>query len=137
MIFKKSFYLLPLFLFLVIGCSDASPVTGTVKLADGTPLTAGYLMFESATTNVVGDLDSHGHFSLYQFKPGDHVPPGTYRGVVVFDTSLMDSNDQSFSKTQGGSTHLPFPQKYTSFNTSGLTVTVEPKKPVKMDIVLD
>jgi hypothetical protein len=118
---RNILYVLPLLVF--VGCSDAVSVTGTVKLADGTPFTMGYVSFESATTNVIGPLDRNGNFSLFQIKPGDRVPPGTYRGAIMFGGTDEDP--------------LPFPSKYTSFATSGLTVTVERGKPVTLDIVLE
>ena len=132
MIFRKILYILPLVI--AVGCGgDAATVTGTVKLADGAPLTAGTVTFESATTNVVGNIDGQGRFSLFQVRPGDRVPPGAYRGSIFYDTSEQEAN-----RREGDfSNFLPFPQKYTSFDTSGLTLTVEPKKAVHLDIVLE
>ena len=100
-------------------------VTGTVKLADGKPLTIGFITYESVTTNVIGTFDEQGRFSLFQARPGDRVPPGTYRGAISYDIS------------ETGESRLPFPGKYTSFDTSGLTLTVEPGKPVNLEIVLE
>ena len=132
MIFRKILYILPLVI--AVGCGgDAATVTGTVKLADGTPLTSGMMTFESATTNVVGNIDEQGRFSLFQARPGDRVPPGTYRGLVFYDTSAQESSRREGDR----SSFLPFPEKYASFDTSGLTLTVEPKKAVHLDIVLE
>jgi hypothetical protein len=136
MTFRNILYTLPLLL--TIGCSDATSVTGTVKLADGQPLTAGYVSFESATTNVIGPLDKNGHFSLFQIRPGDRVPPGTYRGMIVYDlSSFASAEGMNASGDDIIKKYLPFPVKYTAFDTSGLTVTVEKGKPVKMEIVLE
>jgi len=131
--FKKTLYVLPL-LVVIVGCGDAASVTGTVKLADGTYLTSGMVTFESATTNVVGTLNEQGRFSLFQFKPGDRVPPGTYRGAISYDTSLEISRA---GKEGAGKNFLPFPEKYSSFERSGLMLTVEPRKAVHLDIVLE
>ncbi len=124
-----------------VGCGDAISVTGTVKFADGTPLTSGYVTFESDTTNVIGPLDKEGRFSLFQFKQGDRVPPGNYRGAIMYDISGAISNDNNAMKMtdeQITKKYLPFPPKYSAFSTSGLTLTVEAGKPVpKMEIVLE
>ena len=135
MIFRKILYVLPLIV--VVGCGDAASVTGTVKLADGAPLTSGLVTFESATTNVVGNLDEQGRFSLFQSRPGDRVPPGTYRGMISYDTSSAESNVDVLAGGQQNTNFLPFPSKYTSYETSGLTLTVQPGKAVQLDIVLE
>ena len=132
MLFRKILYVLPLFV--VVGCGDAASVTGTVKLADGTPLTSGMVTFESATTNVVGNLDGQGRFSLFQVRPGDRVPPGTYRGAIFYDTSLAESQAGRQARVAN---FLPFPAKYASLEKSGLTLTVQPRKAVHLDIVLE
>jgi len=91
--------------------------------------------FENATTNIVGNLDAQGRFSLFLNRPGDAVPPGTYRGVIAYDTSAAEAE----AGMQEGVVRnfLPFPSKYTSFETSGLTLTVEPRQKVHLDIVLE
>ena len=131
--YRQIFYLLPLLI--AVGCGgDAVPVTGTVKLTDGTPLTSGSMIYQSETINVVGNLDAQGRFSLYQQKPGDKVPPGTYRGAISYDTS-QDNPVQ----VEGVSRQslLPFPAKYESFEQSGLTFVAEPGKPLHLEIVLE
>jgi len=131
-ILRTILYLLPLVI--VVGCGgDAAKVTGTVTLADGTPLTAGRITFESATTNVIGNIDSQGRFALFQHRPGDRVPPGTYRGLIYYDTM-----EQDMQRREGDHrSFLPFAPKYASFETSGLTLTVEPRKAVHLEIVLE
>jgi len=132
----RSFFLVLCCVFLA-GCGgDAASVIGTVKLADGTPLTSGFVTFESSTTNVVGYLDERGRFSLFQARPGDRVPPGTYRGAISYDTTAAESA-AGMQEEGVVRNFLPFPSKYTSFETSGLTLTVEPRQKVQLDIVLE
>ncbi len=128
--------ILPL-LVVCAGCGDTA-VTGVVKRADGTPLKSVNVVFDNGTTNVIGPTNDKGEFSLYQIKPGDGVPPGTYRGQVEVNvdgasTGMSDEAYQEYlSKTLG------FSSKYLDFDTSGLTLTVEAGKPVpKMEIVLE
>ena len=116
---RKLLYILPLCI--VLGCGGGgTAVTGTVKFADGTPFTEGDVIFENETTNVVGYLDSRGRFALFQVRPGDRVPPGTYRGAI-------SPNCPS----------IIIPLKYTSSITSGLVITVEPGNPLHLDIVME
>ena len=130
---RNLFFALPLLV--AAGCGgDATSVSGTVKLADGTPLTSGMVIFESDTTNVISNLDERGRFSLFQFRPGDKVPPGNYQGMISYDTSAQES---AAGLQANAASFLPFPVKYTSFNTSGLTLTVERGKSVQLDIVLE
>jgi len=131
--YRNILYTLPLLF--IIGCGgDGVPVTGTVKLADGTPLTSGSMIYQSDNINVIGNLDAQGRFSLYQQKPGDKVPPGTYRGAVSYDTS-RDNPIQVEGVTR--QSLLPFPERFESFERSGLTFTAEPGKPVHLEIVLE
>jgi len=116
-VFKKFLCIFPLCI--ILGCSDATPVTGTIKWADGNPFTEGIITFENEKTNVVGTLDAQGHFSLFQMKPGDRVPPGSYRGAITPEM------------------YVQIPSKFTSVTTSGLAITVESGQPVHLDIVLE
>ena len=121
------FLLLPLLFAVGCGDSNTAAVTGTVKFPNGTPFTNGMVIFESATTNVIGPLDSQGRFALYQHSPGDRVPPGEYRGMISSEGTTNDA----------GETVMPFPAKFAQFSTSDLTITVEQGKPLTIDIVLE
>ena len=120
----------------LIGCGDAAKITGTVKLKDGTPFSDGAVTFENDRMNVYSPLDRNGKFSLYQVKPGDGVPPGTYKGRIEFNTDSLDPGNVP-DREAAIAAKMPFPVKYTSFATSGLTLTVETRKSVHLDIVLE
>jgi hypothetical protein len=120
----------------LVGCSDAARVTGTVKLKDGTPLPGGAITFEDERMNVYSPVDSKGNFSLYQIKPGDGVPPGTYKGRISFSLDALDPGNVAHREAAIAQ-KVPFPMKYLSFDHSELTLTVEPRKPVHLDIVLE
>ncbi|MCL2004992.1 MAG: carboxypeptidase-like regulatory domain-containing protein [Planctomycetaceae bacterium] len=117
----KKLYLLAILLtsLMIVGCGGGTKVTGTVKYSDGTPFTEGDIVFDNEATNVIGYMDSQGHFALFQAKPGDRVPPGTYRGTIVPRIGVV------------------VPRKYTSTATSGLEIVVEPGKPLHLDIVME
>ena len=104
----------------VAGCGGLYPVSGTVTLEDGTPLTKGLVVFESADGNSMarGPIQSDGSFKLGSNQPGDGVRPGKYRALISgFD--LTDVPDEM--------KNLPFDAKYMRFQTSGLEFEVEAK----------
>jgi hypothetical protein len=64
-------------LFVVLqGCGggeSAYPVKGVVKYPDGTPLTAGMIVFDNGQTSTSGEIHENGSFEL-----PDGAVPGTY-----------------------------------------------------------
>jgi len=127
-----------LVLVFVSGCGGGdTKVDGTVTLPDGSPLTEGVMMFDNGKTNVVGKLDAQGKFALYQFKPGDGVPPGTYRGMIQYEVEVAPELEGE-ARYAALAKALPFSPKYLELGTSGLTLTVESgKKVAPMNIVLE
>lgn len=69
-----------------LGCGGGrAQVRGKVVFSDGTPLTYGTVNFTSADTICKGQIEKDGTFKMRTFKPGDGVPPGTYK-VYITDT---------------------------------------------------
>ena len=96
------------------GCGDPR-VTGTVTYRDGTPLATGTVVLENDYSQGIGELRPDGSFELYQFKPGDGLKPGSYRGYI---TRAAISDDA------GNMTSL-IPEKYSSLIASGITYDSE------------
>jgi len=124
----------------VAGCSGRAQVSGKVTFADGTPLDCGVVNFANDTTICKGEINKEdGTFKMRTFKPGDGVPPGTYKVYVTETLKFGDSGkevstgDVAFSMI-GTSTNLVDP-KYSNPDESGLTITV--KGSMKYDIKLD
>lgn len=70
---------------LLAGCGGGTvPVSGTVKLENGTPLTAGDIEFSKEGENLaaLGTIDESGKFTLYTYKDGDGAPPGKYSVTI-------------------------------------------------------
>src|SRR5262249_40911904 len=73
----------------LVGCggSNLYPAQGKVTFKDGTPLTAGGVVFESGTPGAKagarGDIQPDGTFQLSTFKEGDGALEGTYRVAVM------------------------------------------------------
>jgi hypothetical protein len=119
--------LLPAVLLLLLGAagcdshSQLYPVGGTVTLEDGSPLTKGVVVFETAEgrkkVTARGELKSDGSYQLSTYKPGDGVPAGKYR-VQINPADLSEVPDEEKK--------LPYDIKYTNFATSGLEYEVGP-----------
>jgi hypothetical protein len=108
------------------GCGRGHyPVHGKVTFPDGTPLTEGLVMFETSgagdgmPVSARGEIQADGRFELSTHKPGDGVPPGTYR-VLISPKKDPNAVDKKTAPP-------PFDQKFTSFATSQLTFEVKPQ----------
>jgi hypothetical protein len=109
------------------GCrhSDALPslqvyeVKGKVLLADGQPLSGGWISFVPTGGLPVtpsSAIGSDGTFSLVTGGSGDGAPPGEYK-VRVEAPQLPKAAPRSKTKPV-------FPLKYTDEDSSGLVITV-------------
>ena len=107
------------------GCSDPR-VTGTVTYQDGTPLTTGTVILQNDHSQGIGELRQDGSFELYQFKPGDGLKPGIYRGYIT---------QAAISDDEGNVTHL-IPTKYSNVEESGITYDSE-KDRGRLEIIID
>jgi hypothetical protein len=100
-------------------------VRGKVTYPDGTPLTAGMVVFEcQGTANAVtarGELRGDGSFELGTQSPGDGAPPGKYRVLVApkYDPNAVDRP----------AAPPPIDRRYTEFSSSGLEFEVTPDGP--------
>ncbi len=112
-------------LLVLTGCGDPS-VTGTVKYQDGTPLTTGTVVLQSDQSQGIGELRKDGSFDLYQFKPGDGLKRGVYKGYITGAVEI-DDNMQT--------TNL-IPEKYGNIDAAGINYDSEKDKG-KLDIVID
>ena len=93
------------------------PVSGAVTLDSSEPLVGGTVSMVSLDNSIsaTATTDDQGRFSMGTLKPGDGVPPGTYRAVVLPPIGLVGDEPQP----------APFDLKYTRYETSGLEFTVE------------
>jgi hypothetical protein len=114
------------------GCAPGKyPVSGTVTLHDGTPLTKGLIIFERVDggppLTARGNVGPDGRYELSTEKPGDGVPTGRYQvSINPLDTS--DAPDEQKV--------LPFDVKYLNLKASGLEFEVKSGPndfPIKLD----
>lgn len=112
------------------GCGERRPptypVTGKVTFPDGKPLAGGTVEFESEVAsaeglNARGEIQADGTFSMTTYEPDDGAIEGRHR-VIVHAPQPADSGNMS------GPPPAPvLHPRFRSFETSGLTITVEPK----------
>ena len=96
-----------------VGCGGRAQVHGKVVFSDGSPLTYGTLVFANDTTMCKGSIEEDGTsgevmckgqiekdgtFKMRTFKPGDGVPPGTYK---VYITDTLQFGDTGKTVTTG------------------------------------
>ncbi len=116
-----------LLLVLLAGCGDQLAtygVSGTVLLADGQPLPGATVSMESVegSHSATAQTDAAGRFEMSTYAPGDGLPLGTYRAVVLPPASLDPDRSQP----------VLFDPKYSSYETSGLEFTIDGSTDVLM-----
>jgi hypothetical protein len=81
----------------VTGCGGKGfvPAGGTVKYDDGSPVTTGGIAFQASDFMADGKINPDGSFTLSSLKPGDGLPPGTYK--VMVSASETDDKEQTIS----------------------------------------
>ncbi|MDR3197753.1 MAG: carboxypeptidase-like regulatory domain-containing protein [Planctomycetaceae bacterium] len=111
----KRFYFIVLCLLVFCGCGQGKRVGGTVKYDDGAPVTNGMVTFIKMPHQWIGTINKDGSYEMYELKPGDGVPPGTYQ-VTVSASSDVGPNTTPV--------YLVDP-KFNNPETSGLTCNVK------------
>jgi hypothetical protein len=101
------------------GCGGPKtlPVSGSVRLADGSPVAGATVVFESSQLRLSpsGTTDSAGRFTLTAFERDDGAPAGIY-AIAVHPPLAADSSQEQPPS--------PFADRYASASTSGLSFTV-------------
>jgi len=105
-------------------------VTGTITLADGSPLSKGLVIFERVgegpPVTARGEVQPDGRFVLSTDEPGDGVPVGHYKAVI----NPLDTSDAPDEQKL-----LQFDVKHLNIKTSELEFEVKPE-PNTIDIKL-
>ncbi len=127
------------------GCGGRCKVTGKVTYKDGTALTFGTVVFANETTLCKGDIDPQtGIYEMRTFKPGDGVPPGTYKIYLSNTTKFVESvktnkvkmGDQELEMPVMGKNISLVPSEYTVQDQSPLgEITVKGK--MTKDLLID
>jgi len=119
----KSFAALTLLSLLagVLGCGSGNAVTGKVTFDDGTPVTSGTVIAESREgdtgVSARGTIQPDGTYALGTTKPGNGVPAGHYRVLVI----PPDLTDKQLQAGEGSA----IASKWTTFETSKLELDVK------------
>lgn len=132
-----------LFMSVLVGCDTNDkpvfpvyPVKGTVKYADGKPLTDGWIEFTSMAGETKGrnsnsKIDKDGNFEMETFARGK----GAYAGPV---TAVISEPASEFDPETGGvkKSDVKVLEKYKNYETSGLKYDIE-KKDNTLNIIID
>jgi hypothetical protein len=84
-------------LLFVSGCGQIK-VEGKVIFPDGTPLSAGKVVFENATDAFTGNIQEDGTFRLGVYKDGQGIPAGKYRVAISSAFEKLVSNNAAIQK---------------------------------------
>lgn len=103
------------------GCGGRmQPVQGVITYSDGAPakdLAGGTIEFDSLEESLSarGAIEADGSFQLTTLHENDGVPVGKYRVLIAMPGPTGDEK-----------VRVILDPKYSSFETSGLTVEIEP-----------
>jgi hypothetical protein len=107
------------FLCAAVGCADSDEslqVTGTVKLADGSPVTgeSGTVAFHPAGEGQAasGAIQPDGSFEAMTKRPGDGMQPGDYKVTLHVFKNYREQT-------------LAVPERYADETATPLTATVD------------
>lgn len=127
-------------LFLLAGCGPATEVagpaaSGTVTL-DGKPVTMGTLNFipKIEGSSAFAVIDENGHFEINTAAGSAGIAPGEYQ-VTVSEWAVEPGSEGPDGKVSEEGVRL-VSEKYTSEETSGLTVTVTEQGPNEFTLEL-
>ena len=113
------------------GCGSSGgtyPVSGKVTYPDGTPLANAQVSFESVTEPIgaVGTSDANGEYKLTTYELNDGAIPGEHRVLVMPPPPPTPEHDEASGKPLVYANTPPaIDPKFSRFETSGLTYTVE------------
>jgi hypothetical protein len=110
----------------VLGCRDKYPVQGKVQFSDGSPLTAGMVIFtdEQGISGGYGAVEPDGSFEITYDNPRDGLPKGTYRVSVRPPSPWSLTDVQKKAAPPRGGIAL----KYLQPETSEIVVKIDRKR---------
>ncbi len=125
-----------LLLICLAGCGEATyKVTGTVKFDDGSPVTLGFVSFDSDKLSFTAPIDAQGHYASPGVK-GKGIPSGIYRVSLSGTTKVTNVPDARGQLTQGP-TEETVAKKFRSPETSGLTFEAKSGGPKTFDVTVE
>lgn len=125
---------------LTLGCADSNlppmgRVEGVVSL-DGQPLPNAIVTLQSddGQRGARGTSDENGEYRLGTFKVGDGAIAGTHK--IAVNPKSPPPASFVFNPKGNHNYKPPFPVRYWSANTSGLTTTVEARTTNELNVEL-
>jgi hypothetical protein len=109
-----------------MGCGgrETYPVTGTVKLKDGTPLPGGRVILTGGESGAHGQIGEDGSFTLGTFHVDDGAKPGEYTVVIVGATEPDTRTYEEISYGRGQEPRSLIHSKYADAKTSDLRIEI-------------
>ncbi|MDR0705454.1 MAG: hypothetical protein LBF88_10770 [Planctomycetaceae bacterium] len=132
--YTKNIVLVMFFLFLTgfSSCGSGNvKFGGKITFEDGSPLTAGVIIFDNGVTMSSAIIQPDGTFTVGTTRENDGIPPGTYRVSITGAVEPLDNPEGIFPAPTRPLIH----SKLTNPETSGLTVTID-QSPQPYNIVV-
>ncbi len=132
---RQSLY--TMLILVAVGCGSdrvpTYPVSGRVVFENGSPVRHGTIEIASVEhgTTASGTIDHEGGFVLGTYTSNDGAAAGEHKVIVV----QMVIADGSFEHTIDHGD--PVPTKYAAYESSSLTVSVEPNKENIVKVTID
>jgi hypothetical protein len=109
-----------------MGCGgrETYPVSGIVKLTDGTPLPGGRIILTGGASGAHGRIGEDGSFTLGTFRVNDGAKPGEYKVVIVGATEPDTRTYDEISHGLGQAPRSLIHSKYADAKTSDLRLEI-------------
>ncbi|MDR0611848.1 MAG: hypothetical protein LBG58_17205 [Planctomycetaceae bacterium] len=115
------------------GCNNGNvKFGGKVTFEDGSPLTAGVVVFDNGVNMSTAPIRPDGTFTAGTSRENNGIPPGTYRVSISGVVELLDNPENLFPAPSRPLIH----SKLTNPDTSGLSVIVD-KSPQPYNILVE
>lgn len=113
-----------------LGCEGASKpktvsITGKVVYANGKPLTAGTIIFNSLKEGEDAPLTAIQPDGTFVYSSENGIPPGEYRVSLATPEGESAPARREAEEGEPKASSFPVPEKYLQADTSGWTATVK------------
>ena len=119
----------------LIGCSQGTLITGTVRFEDETPITGGGVVFDSSKNSFFGTIKPNGTYATGGVKEVEGIPDGTYTVWLTGTEEIVDRLNAA-GQPVGYVAKPRVAPAFTSASTSPLKFEVKKGGPKTFDIVV-
>ena len=125
------------------GCGKGFSVGGKVTFPDGSPLTVGFVCFDTPTMTLIGVINSSGEYKISGASPQEGVPAGEYQVYIAgavksgnenAGPTVLDADGNALVKTIEKPDIPLIHSKFTTKSSSGLKCEVKGKTTFNIEV---